>query len=157
MPESFEPLNEPFSTADAELPLLTYEDEQLRVNYGLIPVFYFHYCSDPEPAQLTDFKGGLGILSGQRATRGLAHQHLHLLEETLIPAFGLGGRETVGDPGIRRIGVAHGLCGDAKAVGHALIPCLVRACSLNSSRPMVRPAFMSSMPWRIHHRRECAI
>jgi hypothetical protein len=33
MPESFEPLNMPFSTADAELPLLTYEDGQLRVTF----------------------------------------------------------------------------------------------------------------------------
>ena len=33
MPESFEPLNMPFSTADAELPLLTYEDGHLRVTF----------------------------------------------------------------------------------------------------------------------------
>src|SRR5262249_39159665 len=99
--------------------------------------------------QLTEFLGELVALGRTRAACGMAGQCLHLFEETLVPAFRLGEGQVLGDPGMRFIGVCDGSCRDAPAIGHALIPCLVRACCLNSSRLTVRPACMSWRPWRI--------
>ena len=85
-------------------------------------------------------------LGGTRATLRLPRERLHVPEKPLIPAVGLGGGKMLGHPGMGFVGVGDGTGRNPQGIGHALIPCFVRACSFISSRLRVRPAFMSAMP-----------